>query len=203
MTLSDGTTRQGKVYSLDPESFTVMLLTGDRGVEVEFERQQDVLKTMDPNSDACVVIPGHAVKAVEVVGSNALTLDALSSNNKGWMNSCTDRRESADLLRAMSAGRTNSWGANSTYAGMAALLKPSAGKQLENVKQCLRSNMVPFQERTAKEGPGDVELLVLGSLIVSYPYTAEDCACSNEIVLARVRELIASYSSTMSGDVSD
>ena len=203
MTLSDGTTRQGTVYSLDPESFTVVLLTGNGGAKVEVDRRDDVLKTMDPNSEACVVVPGHAVKAVEVVGSNALTLDALSSNNKGWMNSCGDRRESADLLRAMSAGRTNSWGLNSKYAGMAPLLKPSAGKQLENVKQCLRANMVPFQERTAKEGPGDVELLVLGSLVVSYPYTAEDCACTNEIVLARIRELIASCSSTMSGEASD
>ena len=184
MTLSDGTTRQGTVYSLDPESFTIVLATGTDGVRANGSLRDD----------ACVIVPGHAVKAVEVVGGNALALDALSktkTNGNGWMTSGGEQGDAmTKAMKSMSASRTNSWGANSTYAGMTALLKPSAGTQLERVKRCLRANMVPFTERPAPDGPGDVELLVLGSLVVSYPFTADSCACPNEIVLARVRELI-------------
>ena len=185
MTLSDGTTRQGAVYSLDPESFTIVLATGTnaRGIDGSLR------------DDACVIVPGHAVKAVEIVGGNALALDALSKtkpHGNGWMTSGGEQGDATTkAMKSMSASRTNSWGANSTYAGMSALLKPTAGAQLERVKQCLRANMVPFMERPAQQGPGDVELLVLGSLVVSYPYTADSCACPNEIVLVRVRELIA------------
>ena len=184
MTLSDGTTRQGTVYSLDPESFTIVLATGTDGVRANGSLRDD----------ACVIVPGHAVKAVEVVGGSALALDALSktkTNGNGWMTSGGEQGDAmTKAMKSMSASRTNSWGANSTYAGMTALLKPSAGTQLERVKRCLRANMVPFTERPAPDGPGDVELLVLGSLVVSYPFTADSCACPNEIVLARVRELI-------------
>ena len=184
MTLSDGTTRQGAVYSLDPESFTIVLATGTDGVRANGSLRDD----------ACVIVPGHAVKAVEVGGGNALALDALSktkTNGNGWMTSGGEQGDAMKkAMKSMSASRTNSWGANSTYAGMTALLKPSAGTQLERVKRCLRANMVPFTERPAPDGPGDVELLVLGSLVVSYPYTADSCACPNEIVLARVRELL-------------
>lgn len=204
VTLSDGTTRQGTVYSLDPESFTVFLAAEEgakeHGVDI---REDERVVSMDLKSSSCVVVPGHAIRAVEVVGGNALALDALSSNGKnGWMevhgNGLATSQE--DILRAMQGSRTNSWGAKSNYAGVASMLKPSAGKQLENVKQCLRAHKVPFTERKADQGPGDVELLVLGSLVVSYPYTADDCACSNEIVLTRVRELISKSASSFAGD---
>ncbi|OUS42352.1 hypothetical protein BE221DRAFT_201186 [Ostreococcus tauri] len=197
VTLSDGTTRQGTVYSLDPESFTVFLAAEEgakeHGVDI---REDERVVSMDLKSSSCVVGGGGC-------GGNALALDALSSNGKnGWMevhgNGLATSQE--DILRAMQGSRTNSWGAKSNYAGVASMLKPSAGKQLENVKQCLRAHKVPFTERKADQGPGDVELLVLGSLVVSYPYTADDCACSNEIVLTRVRELISKSASSFAGD---
>jgi hypothetical protein len=73
---------------------------------------------------------------------------------------------------------------------MAILLKPTVNEQLECVRRSLHANMVPFEEVENDEGAGDVELVVLGSLVVRYPYTADSCTCANEIVLARVRELI-------------
>ena len=208
MTLRDHTTRQGVVYSLDPESFTVVLATGTLRPET----------LGGPSADECVVVPGHAVRAVEVMGGNALALDALrGATSPGWMldggaskngfgfggggggGGATESEspEAAAKLKTMKAtmvSRQNSWGANSTYAGMAALLKPKVCEQLECVKRCLNENMVPFVERASDEGAGDVELVVLGSLVVRYPYTADSCACANEIVLTRVRELIAAGS---------
>jgi len=192
MTLSDQTTRQGVVYSLDPESFTVVLANGRRRTE-----------TLEGTSaEECVVIPGHAVRAVEVMGGNARALDALrGATSSGWMisgaNNGRDGGEHADKVKTMKTAmglRQNSWGANSTYAGVAALLKPKACEQLECVKRCLNENMVPFVEREASNGHGEVELVVLGSLVVRYPYSADSCSCANEIVLARVRELIAAGS---------
>ena len=77
MTLSDGSTRQGTVYSLDPESFTIVLATPTsvRGGVGSNAWKNGEDHRGDP--DACVVVPGHAVAAVEVVGGNALALDAL------------------------------------------------------------------------------------------------------------------------------
>jgi hypothetical protein len=198
MTLSDHTTRQGVVYSLDPESFTVVLATGTLRPEA----------LGGPSADECVVIPGHAVRAVEVMGGNALALDALrGTSSPGWLLTGAKHGFSAHAqggaegddgrfkaMKAAMGSRQNSWGANSTYGGMAALLKPKACEQLECVKRCLNENMVPFIERASDQGAGDVELVVLGSLVVRYPYTADSCACANEIVLARVRELIAAGS---------
>ncbi len=188
MTLSDGSTRQGTVYSLDPESFTIVLATPTsvRGGVGSNAWKNGEDHRGDP--DACVVVPGHAVAAVEVVGGNALALDALNGRKNNV--------EVKKSLKSTNSGglRTVSWGENSSYAGVAALLKPTVSKQLDNVKRCLRENMVPFTERHTLEGPGDVELLVLGSLIVSHPYTADSCSCPNEIVLARIRELIAEAS---------
>jgi small nuclear ribonucleoprotein (snRNP)-like protein len=188
MTLSDGSTRQGTVYSLDPESLTIVLATsmGVRGGVGPDAWKNGEIHGGEP--DACVVVPGHAVAAVEVVGGNALALDALNGRKTSL--------DTKKTLKSTNSGglRTVSWGENSSYAGMEALLKPTASKQLDSVKRCLRENMVPFTERQTVEGPGDVELLVLGSLIVSHPYTADSCSCPNEIVLARIRELIAEVS---------
>jgi len=137
----------------------------------------------EPRADECTVVPGHAVQAVEVIGGNAAALDALHA--KGG------RGAEGSAMRSVNGMRTNSWGAQSNYAGVAALLKPSAEEQLEEVRRCLKENMVPFVEQEVKEGPGQVELLVLGTLVVRYPYTAESCSCTNEIVLSRIRELIS------------
>ena len=70
MTLSDGSTRQGTVYSLDPESFTIVLATPTsvRGGVGSNAWKNGEDHRGDP--DACVVVPGHAVAAVEVVGGN-------------------------------------------------------------------------------------------------------------------------------------
>lgn len=117
VTLSDGTTRQGTVYSLDPESFTVFLAAEkgakEHGVDI---REDERVVSMDLKSSSCVVVPGHAIRAVEVVG-NALALDALSSNGKnGWMevhgNGLATSQE--DILRSMQGSRTNSWGRRAT-----------------------------------------------------------------------------------------
>ena len=127
----------------------------------------------------------------QVMGNDKKTKLALDALN-GRKNNVEVKKS----LKSTNSGglRTVSWGENSSYAGVAALLKPTVSKQLDNVKRCLRENMVPFTERHTLEGPGDVELLVLGSLIVSHPYTADSCSCPNEIVLARIRELIAEAS---------
>ena len=193
MTLSDATTRQGIVYSLDPESFTVVLVTGGAAATKA--------SLGGPRADECVVVPGHAVRAVEVVGGSVAALGALSANSTAaWLRDAGENTPGDAMtkaMRSMSGSRQNSWGAQSNYAGMAALLKPSAGAQLECVKKCFRENKVPFIERTSREGPGDVELVALGSLIVRYPYTAEACSCTNEIVLARIRQLISSGGNDM------
>ena len=61
MTLSDGSTRQGTVYSLDPESFTIVLATPTsvRGGVGSNAWKNGEDHRGDP--DACVVVPGHAV----------------------------------------------------------------------------------------------------------------------------------------------
>ena len=51
------------------------------------------------------------------------------------------------------------------------------------------------EERSAKSGgaPGaHVSLVVMGCARLPFPYTADACECANEIVLSRVRELVAS-----------
>lgn len=185
LTLSNATTRRGVVYSLDPESLTVVLVHPEAAMAGVGE----------PRADECTVVPGHAVQAVEVIGGNAAALDALHANGsqQSWLNGGRGAEGSAmrSAMRSINGMRTNSWGAQSKYAGVAALLKPSAEEQLEEVRRCLKENMVPFVEQEVKEGPGQVELLVLGTLVVRYPYTAESCSCTNEIVLSRIRELIS------------
>lgn len=180
LTLSNATTRRGVVYSLDPESFTVVLVHPEASMD----------SVGEPRADECTVVPGHAVQAVEVIGGNAAALDALHANgSQSWMKG--GRGAEGSAMRSVNGMRTNSWGAQSNYAGVAALLKPSAEEQLEEVRRCLKENMVPFVEQEVKEGPGQVELLVLGTLVVRYPYTAESCSCTNEIILSRIRELIS------------
>ena len=58
MTLSDGSTRQGTVYSLDPESFTIVLATPTsvRGGVGSNAWKNGEDHRGDP--DACVVVPG-------------------------------------------------------------------------------------------------------------------------------------------------
>jgi hypothetical protein len=199
MTLGDKSTRQGVVYSLDPESFTVVLASAAKGGGRNLE------SSGAGASSECVVIPGHAVRAVEVVGRNALTLDALQGSKSAGAKSVgallsgltKTKATAGDLeevktraMKTIMGSRQNSWGRESTYAGMAILLKPTVNEQLECVRRSLHANMVPFEEVENDEGAGDVELVVLGSLVVRYPYTADSCTCANEIVLARVRELI-------------
>lgn len=68
--------------------------------------------------------------------------------------------------------------------------------RMSRVRATLEAARVPVsEERSAKSGgaPGaHVSLVVMGCARLPFPYTADACECANEIVLSRVRELVAS-----------
>lgn len=59
-------------------------------------------------------------------------------------------------------------------------------KRKDSLKQWLEKNHVPVAEL----GDAPSKLCVAGALTIEPPYRPEDCSCANEIILARIQDLI-------------
>ena len=169
--------------------------------------------TVDAGSDSVCVVPGHAVKAVEIVGGNQLALDALKGGLQGWQIKMGGRQHQQDVFRgfggfsltdamnatksgvsaAAAASDTSALSA-STHAAQQQRARPrfnveEAERRRLRVKAALEANRIPFEEHIAEPAP---MLYVMGTLRLPWPYTAEACQCPNEIVLTRVQALLSS-----------
>eukprot|EP00227_Mantoniella_beaufortii_P009496 CAMPEP_0197595432 /NCGR_PEP_ID=MMETSP1326-20131121/22854_1 /TAXON_ID=1155430 /ORGANISM="Genus nov. species nov., Strain RCC2288" /LENGTH=187 /DNA_ID=CAMNT_0043161793 /DNA_START=217 /DNA_END=777 /DNA_ORIENTATION=- len=86
ITLADGSTRTGTVYTVDPVNFTVALLKPRRSLLTGGAARASLPTASAANqeTDPVCIIPGHAVKGVEVVGGQRLALEALRGGLSNW-----------------------------------------------------------------------------------------------------------------------
>lgn len=250
VTLGDASTRTGIVYTVDPVNFSVALLKPRRPLIKG--TQVPSTKGHERDEHLCVV-PGHAVKGVEVVGGQRAAMECLNSNGSaGWHSRRTinvssptqttpgdssggSRRMSLEFLRSYSnapspvqsggfsrrarisdpgtfervldetglgSGEMGSIaeGVERGERNAASVGGPSPGPSLgweerrERVRAALERARVPVHVDAAtgaERVPGATALVVMGCAKIVYPFTADAVVCANEIVLARVRELVA------------
>ena len=67
----------------------------------------------------------------------------------------------------------------------------AAAERRRAVRSALEAARVPVEEMSVASSPAP-DLMVMGCVRVSFPYTADTCECANEIVLSKVRQLIDS-----------
>mmetsp|Transcript_7909 Transcript_7909/g.28895 ORF Transcript_7909/g.28895 Transcript_7909/m.28895 type:complete len:307 (-) Transcript_7909:193-1113(-) len=269
ITLGDASTRMGIVYTVDPVNFSVALLKPRRAL-IKGQPASAINLERDP----LIVVPGHAIRGVEVVGGNQLAMEALTRKSFDGVRPVSylaagvsphgryegggadgGGRSVAGALAAASGGATYkenvggsrgfgefsspasggdfvspvsssrgglsedlsrlSTGAGANGGNGAAVYPPVGGRsanassnssrdrddaaaiaRMSRVRATLEAARVPVsEERSAKSGgaPGaHVSLVVMGCARLPFPYTADACECANEIVLSRVRELVAS-----------
>lgn len=269
ITLGDASTRMGIVYTVDPVNFSVALLKPRRAL-IKGQPASAINLERDP----LIVVPGHAIRGVEVVGGNQLAMEALTRKSFDGVRPVSylaagvsphgryegggadgGGRSAAGALAAASGGATYkenvggsrgfgefsspasggdfvspvsssrgglsedlsrlSTGAGANGGNGAAVYPPVGGRsanassnssrdrddaaaiaRMSRVRATLEAARVPVsEERSAKSGgaPGaHVSLVVMGCARLPFPYTADACECANEIVLSRVRELVAS-----------
>lgn len=253
VTLGDASTRTGIVYTVDPVNFSVALLKPRRPLIKG--TQVPSTKGHERDEHLCVV-PGHAVKGVEVVGGQRAAMECLNSNgaSAGWHSRRTinnasspgthttpgdssggSRRMSLEFLRSYSnapspvqpgqlsrRARISDPGTyervlDETHGGeMGSIAEgvergernaasPSGGpsppgpslgweERRTRVRAALERARVPVHVDAAtgaERVPGATALVVMGCAKIVYPFTADAVVCANEIVLARVRELVA------------
>ena len=83
-----------------------------------------------------------------------------------------------------------------TTSGVARAGREESGweERRERVRAMLERARVPVHVSAAtgaERVPGATPLVVMGCARVAYPFTADAVECANEIVLARVRELVS------------
>ena len=175
---------------------------------------------VDAGSDSVCVVPGHAVKAVEIVGGNQLALDALNGGLRGWQIEMGGMQHQQDVFKGF-GGFSLTDAMNATSGGAAAAASASAAVDSNapsaststgpttpssfaqhsrfNVEQAERRRTRVKAALEANRIPFEERvaepapmLYVMGTLRLPWPYTAKACECPNEIVLTRVQALLSS-----------
>ena len=94
--------------------------------------------------------------------------------------------------RLTGGGVENGAGAGAAGAGAGTGMGlEAAAERRRAVRSALEAARVPVEEMSVASSPAP-DLMVMGCVRVSFPYTADTCECANEIVLSKVRQLIDS-----------
>lgn len=163
VTCTDDTRVEGYLYAVDPERMDVAVVEGCDGSRPDGGGGNGEGE-LSKVARTCVVM-GHAIRHVQVMED--------------------EERCPFDLWKEVDGDEstTRTWDPKVLH------------ERKSTVQEMLRKHGLPFQdgERTDEEETGTEPkaIQVLGCLLIHPPYTARTCESSNELVLTKVRTMIA------------
>lgn len=168
VTCEDNTCVEGYLYAVDPEFGDVALVEVGDGSGPPGGGGDDGNKKTDgrcPMDTTTCVVMGHAVRQIHVMEEEeTCPFDLWNEKNK---EECHDVDWDPEVLK----------------------------ERKEHVQEMLHKHGLPFQDAEGndarEDGLAPKSIQVLGCLLIHPPYTEHTCESSNELVLTKIRTMIA------------